>query len=133
MLQFKFIKSITILIVVLLIGCVTSPPPLPNASPLTQGNVQLTLVKGETTQNQVLQSFGPPNVSTINAEGQEIWTYQRMAIASSSGLTSNAFTVILFSNTSAREASERSQSTTTLIITFEKGTVSDYRSLSTQF
>jgi hypothetical protein len=41
-------------------------------SPFTHGNVQLNLKKNETTQAEVLEKFGPPNIATIDASGNEI-------------------------------------------------------------
>ena len=49
-------------------------------SPFTHGNVQLTLKKGITTQAEVLESFGPPNIATIDKDGNEVWTYQKLRI-----------------------------------------------------
>ncbi|URD61045.1 hypothetical protein M8312_00550 [Sphingomonas sp. KRR8] len=46
---------------------------------LTQGMVQLTLKVGQTTQYEVVQAFGGPNISTIDGEGREVWVYDRHA------------------------------------------------------
>lgn len=55
----------------------------PDASnKLTQGMVQMTLRVGETTQYEVLEKFGGPNVSTLDGQGREVWVYDRQATVS---------------------------------------------------
>jgi outer membrane protein assembly factor BamE (lipoprotein component of BamABCDE complex) len=50
------------------LACAQAPPtPEPaRNSDLTHGNVQLNLKVGETTQTQVLEAFGAPNVTSID-------------------------------------------------------------------
>jgi outer membrane protein assembly factor BamE (lipoprotein component of BamABCDE complex) len=131
--QYKAIRNVIIGAMILLAGCATPPPPAPPPSPLTQGNVQLSLEKGKTTQNEVLRAFGTPNISSINSDGQTVWTYQQIAVSSSSQASADLFTVILASNASSGASRQRTQRAMTLIITFDHGVVSDYRSLATQF
>ena len=50
-------------------------------SALTQGNVQLSLRVGETSKADVLDKFGSPNITTRDASGSEVWSYQRHARA----------------------------------------------------
>lgn len=55
----------------------------PNAAnTLTQGMVSMTLKVGETSQYDVLQTFGGPNVSTLDGQGREVWVYDRHATVS---------------------------------------------------
>jgi hypothetical protein len=49
---------------------------------LTQGMVSMTLKVGETSQYDVLQTFGGPNVSTLDGQGREVWVYDRHATVS---------------------------------------------------
>jgi hypothetical protein len=49
---------------------------------LTHGMVQMTLRVGTTTQSEVLETFGAPNVTTIDGEGREVWVYDRFATVS---------------------------------------------------
>jgi outer membrane protein assembly factor BamE (lipoprotein component of BamABCDE complex) len=105
-----------------------------NASGLTHGNVQLTLKKGETTQNEVLEVFGPPNIVTYDADGQEVWTYQRHATVSSSQSSSAYGTIILIGGSSRTSGFEQSSRTMTLIIKFDEDKkVSDFRSRASTF
>ena len=45
-------------------GCVAVQPVTDRNSTLTQGNVQMNLVIGQTTKAAVLETFGAPNVTT---------------------------------------------------------------------
>lgn len=49
------------------------------ANTLTHGMVQMTLQVGATSQYEVLDTFGGPNVTTIDGEGNEVWVYERFA------------------------------------------------------
>ena len=63
----------------ILAGCATFPEKQKKStSPLTAGNVTLQLKKGETTKDEVLKTFGSPNIVTKNREADEVWNYNRM-------------------------------------------------------
>lgn len=67
----------------LLAGCVIGGATFPEeqekaTSLLTAGNVTLQLKKGETTKDEVLKTFGSPNIVTKNREADEVWNYNRM-------------------------------------------------------
>ena len=83
-------------------GCVPAPQPLTerNAA-LTQGNIQMNLVVGQTTKAEVLETFGAPNITTRDGSGREVWTYQRAAQVSQSSNRSGYWTVILGGQSSA--------------------------------
>lgn len=71
--------SLPVLLIASLSGCAVPPETKPSPSPLTHGNVQMTLKNGITTQNEVLEAFGPPNIMTLDGSGNEVWTYQKQA------------------------------------------------------
>jgi hypothetical protein len=56
---------------------VAAPPAQSGASALSYGTVTATVVKGKTTQADLLQMFGGPNISTVDNEGVETWVYER--------------------------------------------------------
>jgi hypothetical protein len=58
-----------------------------NDSPntLTHGMAQMVLRVGSTTQMEVLDTFGAPNITTLDATGQEVWVYDRQATVTTSG------------------------------------------------
>ena len=80
-LTFKKTMNLSKLIVVLagvgmLAGCVIPPSATPTdaKNALTTGQVQITLKKDVTTQTEVVEVFGAPNLVTLNSEGVEVWT-----------------------------------------------------------
>lgn len=50
-----------------------------SANTLTHGMVQMTLRVGQTTRAEVLETFGGPNVTTLDGDGREVWMYDRFA------------------------------------------------------
>jgi outer membrane protein assembly factor BamE (lipoprotein component of BamABCDE complex) len=117
-------------------GCATTQtqPVTTRNSELTHGNVQLNVKKGETTQTQVLEVFGAPNITSIDSSGQEVWTYQRHASVAQSSSSGNYWTVVLAGGTTSAAGFEQTQRTMTLIIKFdEQKVVSDFRSRSSEF
>ena len=67
-------------------GLVLTAPVLAaeESNKLTHGMVQMTLQVGQTTQLEVLEAFGGPNITTIDGSGNEVWIYDRHATVSSS-------------------------------------------------
>ena len=87
---------------------------------LTTGQVQLTLKKDSTTQTEVLEAFGAPNLVTLNSDSEEVWTYQKNATVAKSNSSSVYGTVILFGASSKTSGFEQSSRTMTLIIKFRE-------------
>lgn len=131
----KFIKFISVLIIILISGCAnTQQSNTLKNSELTHGNVQMTLKKGVTTKEQVLESFGSPNITTIDASEREVWTYQRHATVANSSSSSSGWTVIFVGGQNTASGFEQSSRTITLIIKFdENDTVYDFKSRSSSF
>ena len=130
------LKVISAFMLVALWGCAPAPtkPVTTRNSDLTHGNVQLNLKVGETTQTQVLETFGAPNITSIDGSGQEVWTYQRHATVSQANSSSNYWTIILVGGSNEAAGFEQSQRTMTLIIKFGANkVVSDFRSRSSEF
>jgi outer membrane protein assembly factor BamE (lipoprotein component of BamABCDE complex) len=99
-------------------------------SPLTHGNVQMNLKVGVTTQTQVLETFGAPNITTIDGQGREVWTYQKHATVTKTS-EGYATIILLGGSTSGFEQSSR---TMTLIIKFGPDkVVQDFNSMSSSF
>ena len=49
-------------------------------SEFTHANMKWHLEKNKTTQGEVIEAFGPPNVFSVDSEGQgETWIYQKMS------------------------------------------------------
>ena len=125
---------------ILLAGCVVPPPltPAPTSNnQLTTGQVQLTLKKNETTQDQVVEAFGSPNLVTTNAAGEDVWTYQRHATVAQANQQNAYGTIILFGASASSSGFEQSSRTMTLVIKFRaiNGTkrVVDFQSRASSF
>ena len=56
---------------------VAAPPAQSGASALSYGAVTATVAKGKTTQLELIQMFGGPNISTTDGDGVETWVYER--------------------------------------------------------
>ena len=120
----------------LLSGCATNAPAPVDArnSILTQGNVQMNLKVGVTTKADVLNSFGSPNITTRDATGEEVWSYQRQATVTQSSSSGNYWSIFLTGEAHSAEGFSQSSRMMTLIITFNKNeVVSDFRSRSSDF
>jgi len=83
--------------------------------------------------------FGPPNITTVNASGEEVWVYDRISNTSQQNGWSEArrFTSFFGLGTfSAKEATAHESSTRTLtvIVNFDlTKKVKDYSARATQF
>lgn len=134
----------TILVSALVYSAAAAEPPKPD--PLTQGMVRLTIKVGATTQAEVLETFGAPNITTMDGNNQEVWVYDRHATVTSD--SSSGFSVGIlggvgggsgvggaglgFGKTKSR--AETSTRTMTLIIKFNNAhIVSDFKSRSSAF
>ncbi|HTC17230.1 MAG TPA: hypothetical protein VK695_15615 [Steroidobacteraceae bacterium] len=51
--------------------------PAPQSSALSYGTVTASVQRNKTTQLQILENFGGPNISTTDADGSEVWVYER--------------------------------------------------------
>ena len=125
-----------------LAGCVAVQPVTDRNSTLTQGNVQMSLVVGQTTKAEVLETFGAPNVTTRKGDATEVWTYQRSARVAQSTTQSGLWTVILTASGgvgggglgSSSTGLETSSRMITLIVDFDAhDIVSDFRSRASHF
>jgi outer membrane protein assembly factor BamE (lipoprotein component of BamABCDE complex) len=118
------------------VACADAPPaPEPaRNSDLTHGNVQLNLKVGETTQTQVLEAFGAPNITSLDGSNREVWTYQRHATVAQSSSSSDYWTIVLFGGSTRASGFEQTQRTMTLIVKFDANkVVSDFRSRASEF
>jgi outer membrane protein assembly factor BamE (lipoprotein component of BamABCDE complex) len=105
-----------------------------NTNPLTPGNVSLHLKIGQTTQAEVLEVFGAPNIVTQDGQRQEVWSYQRHATVTRSQDDGAYFNVLIFGVGGAKASSEQTQRTMTLIIKFDANhMVSDFSSRASEF
>lgn len=130
-------KKLVCLVVVSAIAACTVNQPGPvdqRNSVLTQGNVQMNLVVGQTTKAQVLEVFGAPNITTRDGSGQEVWSYQRHATVSQSSSNADYWTILLAGGSRSAAGFAQTSRTMTLIIKFDHNdVVSDFRSRTSEF
>ena len=129
-------KIIYLLATTLLVtGCATQrTPELSRNQTLTQGNVQMHLVVGETTKAQVLEVFGAPNITTRDGAGNEVWSYQRQAQVSQSNRASSGWNILLAGSSQSASGFTTSSNMITLIIKFnDQDVVQDFRSRTSNF
>ena len=110
--------------IVVLAGCASSSKDDAGAGgPVTAGMVKKSVITGETTQTEVLEIFGPPDLLT-HKDGREVWTYDKTNydIERSDGY----FNVIVVGASSTKQSSS-SRSTMVIIYFDENEIVSDYR------
>ena len=122
-------KLITIsLFLIFIAGCATVQPA--QKSNLTPGMEKTTIIKGETTQTEILEVFGAPNIITNNKSGNEVWTYDKVSIDSSA--SAGYGTLVIVGVGSSRSGT--SSRTFTLMIEFDdREVVKEYSYRSSAF
>ncbi len=125
------------ILALLFVGVVTGCTPqsdIINKTTLTQGAIRMTVKVGQTTKTEVIEKLGSPNITSLDAQGHEVWTYQKHATTSKSNRSESFRFFIIFGRSSSNSGFESTQRTFTLIIKFnEKGIVKDFRSQSSSF
>jgi outer membrane protein assembly factor BamE (lipoprotein component of BamABCDE complex) len=110
-------------------GC-ASKQDAPQKSNLTYGTVKQSIVKGQTSQAEVVQLLGSPNIVTKNKNNEEVWTYSKQSYDSKSGTFGGGLIFIGGSKAFSSSAS----SSFDLIITFtDDDIVKDYSVVQSQF
>lgn len=105
---------------IILFSCAANKPD--DSDNLTLGTVQTKIFKGQ-SQSAVIEALGSPNIVTYDAQGKEVWTYDR--ISNEKEAQSSGFWVFLFGQSSS--ASSSSSKSLTVIITFDNNkNVLDY-------
>ena len=122
-------RYFSILVTGLLLSGCASVQPVQKGN-LTPGMAKTQIVKGVTTQNEILEVFGSPNIITKNKSGNEVWTYDKASVESG---TSDVYgTIIIAGGAGSRSSS--STRTFTLMIEFnENDIVEDYSYRSSAF
>jgi hypothetical protein len=129
---------------------VTAPAAQSGASALSYGAVTSQVVRDRTTQADLLQLFGGPNISTTDNDGVETWVYERSVTqtdvtSGSQNWQAAAGLGVFFGHVSANAQGTGGQSTTassvassfrslTVVVKFNPNkTVKDYSVRSSQF
>jgi len=99
-------------------------------SNLTIGIVKSKIKKGETTQAEILQIFGSPNIITKNRDNDEVWNYSRMSYRTTSGADGVSF---IFFGGSRAMTTATTASFDLIIIYDENDVVKDYSVIAAKF
>ena len=92
-------------------------------SALTPGGVKLTLTKGKTTQAEVQEAFGVPDLVT-HKDDQEIWTYDKTTYEYD---RRSDYATAIFIGQSGDKVRSSSKSTLLIVYFDSKDVVTDYR------
>lgn len=88
--------------------------------------VKSKIIKGETTQEEVLKTFGAPNLTTKNKSNNEVWSYNRMSVNQKGGET--------YYLSGTKGSSSSSTRSFDLIISFnDNDIVKDYSVIATNY
>jgi len=122
-------KVVCLFILLLLVSGCASVQPAQKGN-LTPGMAKTKIIKGQTSQNEILEVFGAPNIVTKNKSGNEVWTYDKASVETG---TSDVYgTVIIAGGAGSRTST--SARTFTLMIEFDdKNIVKDFSYRSTAF
>jgi hypothetical protein len=121
-------------------------PAADSTNTLTHGMVQMTLKVGQTSQLDVVEAFGAPNITTIDASGQEVWIYDRHASVTASKDSGFSIGILIGAGGggvgggaglgfgSSKSRSSESTRSMTLIIKFgDTKLVTDFKSRTSSF
>jgi outer membrane protein assembly factor BamE (lipoprotein component of BamABCDE complex) len=129
--DFNHAAAVCVLIAACCFGSASSAQ---TSDSLTHGAVQMSVKVGETTQDQVLETFGAPNITSIDGTGQEVWVFERHSTVSSSSAQGGYGTLGIVGGAKSKNQEQISTRQTTLIIKFDgRKIVSDFKSRSSSF
>ena len=128
-------KIVTILLLMGLAVCATSNNKKDDKTNLTFGAVKSQIVKGATTQSEVIRLLGSPNLTSKNKNNQEVWTYSKTASSSEGSRVTNSAGIFgLLGTANSKAVNTTSVSTFDLIITFTNNDiVDDYSIVTSKF
>ena len=75
-------KIFCLILTIFLIGCSNTSTIPEQKSNLTVGMIKKEIIKGKTTQSDILSIFGSPNIITTNSKGNEVWNYSKSSYQS---------------------------------------------------
>ena len=120
------------MVVLVMAGCSSYRPTaqeMAKESALTPGMASKYIYPGKTSQTEVLEIFGPPDLVT-HKEGRDVWTYDKISQEVSS---SEGYLTILIAGASRSSARRFSRSVMLIVYFDDKGMVQDYKLSSSKF
>lgn len=129
--MFKFLLY---LMIVLFVSCSSPQTYDTQKSNLNIGTVKKGIVENKTTQTEILEMFGSPNLITTSSEGDEVWSYNKSSYDGNASSKSSGFWLLLASSSTSSVVSSSSTSSLDLIIKFNKNeTVKEYKVISSKY
>lgn len=120
--------ALAFILLMLVSGCASVQPV--QKGNLTPGMAKTKIIKGQTSQNEILEVFGPPNIVTRNKSGNEVWTYDKASVETG---TSDVYGTILIAGGSGSRSSTSSRTFTLMIEFDDKNVVNDFSYRSSAF
>jgi len=75
---------VLLFIAIVCVGCKEEVRQGQYSNNLTAGQAKTRIVNGVTTQSEILEFFGAPNIVSKNVSGNEVWTYDKVRIEKAS-------------------------------------------------
>ena len=129
-----------LVLVTVLSSCMYGQPGMSEVgnSNLTPGMVKTEVTTGVTTQADILEVFGAPNIMTMNSAEDEVWNYHRMAFVqteSESGILAILWGGSAAAGGGARQAAAAATTRSfDLILVFDdRDVVKDYKVIAAAF
>lgn len=128
-------KILFILLILVITACSNQTIIEPEQkSNLTVGVIKTKIIEGRTTQDEIMNLFGAPNIITTNTEGKEVWNYNKSSYQSGAQGKSSGWSLLLAGNSKSSVVSTSSTASMDLIIIFNKqGIVERYKVISASF
>ncbi len=122
----RLTTALLAVLITLAIGCSSTQPAPSN---LTPGMAKKVIMKGQTTQAEVVEVFGPPDLVT-HRDDIQVWTWDKIRYDMRQ---SSDFLALIIVGGQSR--STRSSSTSTMLIVYFGGddVVKDYRMVTSRF
>lgn len=126
------INKALFLICILFISCVPSnqtSQKIAKESALTPGMAKAYIQPGKTSQTEVLEIFGPPDLVT-HKYGKDVWTYDKISYEVS---TQGGYLTVLLAGISGGGSSTSNKSVMLIIYFDENDVVMDYKLSAAKF
>ena len=138
----KKVFFLLFLSILMITGCTnTQNDVTTQKSNLTVGMIKTKVIEGKTTQNDVIELFGAPNLVTTNSQGNEVWTYNKSSYntketsgSANSGIVGTGAILGVFGGSTSSAVTNASTSSFDFIVTFnKKGIVQKYKIISASY
>lgn len=127
-------KYLLILVSFLFMSCSSPQTYDTQKSNLSVGTIKKGIVENKTTQTEILEMFGSPNLITTGSDGSEVWSYNKSSYDGAANSKSSGLWVLLASSSNSSVVSTSSTSSLDLIIKFNKNqTVKEYKVISSKY